>query len=100
MSTLQQILFSTQAYNSTTTAAFTLALTAVTAAYDTAAADPLLCKYLQCNIFGFLSESKKYLENATLQRSLAFQMSVLEKLEKGKHLSFGPILKIRHHVEI
>ena len=37
--------FSTQAFHFTATAAFTLAATAVTAAYDTASEDPLLGKW-------------------------------------------------------
>ena len=55
-----------------------------------------------CNTFGFLNTSKN-LKNATLQRSLAFQMSMLDRLEKvnlNKYLCFGPTLKIGYPVEI
>ena len=55
------------------------------------------------NIFGCLDSSKKYLLNATFDTSLAYQMGVLERLEKpnfSKIRRFGPTLKIKHPVSI
>ena len=47
------------------------------------------------NIFGFLKRFNPNLENAILQRNLAFQMGVLKRLAKinfRKNLRFGPLL--------
>ena len=49
-----------------------------------------------CNIFEFLTETKNYLKNATLQRSLVFQMSMLERFKLinfAKNQCFEPTLK-------
>ena len=53
--------------------------------------------------FDFLDLPKKKLANDTFGTSLAFQISVLERLEKlnfSKNQRFEPTLKIRHPVEI
>ena len=55
------------------------------------------------DFFDFLDLPKKYLANATFGTSLAFQMSVLERLEKlnlAKNHCFWPTLKERHPVEL
>ena len=52
-----------------------------------------------CQKFGFLDFSIKYLKNATLRKSLATLMNVLERLQ-NVHCSqiqcFGPTWKIGH----
>ena len=47
------------------------------------------------NLDFFLLFSKKYLANATFGTNLAFQMSVLERLEKVRNLHCGPLLPIK-----
>ena len=38
----------------------------------------------KCDFFDFLKLSLKYLENATLQTSQAFQINIIERVEKAK----------------
>ena len=41
--------------------------------------------HAKCDLIGFLRIVHKYIENATFRTSLAFQMSVLERLERAVH---------------
>ena len=53
----------------------------------------ILSRFMTCYMHGFLDWSNKYIKNATLQISLAFQMSVLEMLE---NVHFSQIERFEH----
>ena len=55
--------------------------------------DMLHAWIMTCYMHGFLDWSNKYIKNATLQISLAFQMSVLERLE---NVHFSQIERFEH----